>query len=630
MKTKHSGIYYIYMWVALMLLGVFPQSAFAFQDGKALESEKTTVEQPPLQLDEASKGGSTSATCENGTAAGFPCAQVNLISMLSLEELGAPPGIGLNDGWGWEDPDTARRYALVGREDGTAFVDITNPASPVYVGQLPKTPTAKNNVWRDIKVDGYYGFVVADGSGGDHGMQVLDLRKLRDFQGTPLTLSPDALYTGFSVAHNIAINEETHRAYIVGARGVGQSCGGGLHIVDISNPLEPSFLGCFSDARTGRAGTGYSHDTQCVVYKGPDTIYSGREICVSSNETALSVADVTDASSPIRVSKASYPAAAYVHQGWFTEDQRYFIQNDELDERAFGGTTRTMIWNLEKLDEPILSNVFTSPIASVDHNLYVRDGFAYQANYTSGLRVLDVRDPENPDVVGWFDTTPGNDLVSFSGTWTAYPFPNSKLVLLTSRGEGMFLVEPDHLMGTRFESVSSSINEGAVSFSWMMKNENDVARFVVEKKDIAGLFSPLAEVTAGGGDAQNKSYQTSFELDEGVYQLRVSAYSAEQERISSEEVTVVSMNGRFILLPVYPNPLVGTAYTSLAVESSQKVTVSVFDVAGKQVATLFDSVLNEGIELPLSFDSSGLPGGIYFLRVTGETFTATKEMVVVR
>ena len=289
-----------------------------------------------------------------------------------------------------------------------------------------------------------------------------------------------------------------------------------------------------------------------------------------------------------------------------------------------------MIWNLEKLDEPILSNVFTSPIASVDHNLYVRDGFAYQANYTSGLRVLDVRDPENPDVVGWFDTTPGNDLVSFSGTWTAYPFPNSKLVLLTSRGEGMFLVEPDHLMGTRFESVSSSINEGAVSFSWMMKNENDVARFVVEKKDIAGLFSPLAEVTAGGGDAQNKSYQTSFELDEGVYQLRVSAYSAEQERISSEEVTVVSMNGRFILLPVYPNPLVGTAYTSLAVESSQKVTVSVFDVAGKQVATLFDSVLNEGIELPLSFDSSGLPGGIYFLRVTGETFTATKEMVVVR
>jgi len=90
------------------------------------------------------------------------------------------------------------------------------------------------------------------------------------------------------------------------------------------------------------------------------------------------------------------------------------------------------------------------------------------------------------------------------------------------------------------------------------------------------------------------------------------------------------MTGRFILLPVYPNPLVGTAYTSLAVESSQKVNVSVFDVTGKQVATLFDSVLNEGIELPLKFDSSGLPGGIYFLRVTGEAFTATKEMVVVK
>ncbi len=57
-------------------------------------------------------------------------------------------------------------------------------------------------------------------------------------------------------------------------------------MIDISTPSSPTFAGCFSDGTSGLAGMGYTHDTQCVVYDGPDTPYQGRELCFSANETA--------------------------------------------------------------------------------------------------------------------------------------------------------------------------------------------------------------------------------------------------------------------------------------------------------------------------------------------------------
>ncbi len=80
------------------------------------------------------------------------------------------------------------------------------------------------------------------------------------------------------------INEESGYAYSVGSSGGGTTCGGGLHMIDIREPKQPKFAGCFADNQTGLAGTGYSHDAQCVTYKGPDKRYKGKEICIGSNE----------------------------------------------------------------------------------------------------------------------------------------------------------------------------------------------------------------------------------------------------------------------------------------------------------------------------------------------------------
>ena len=46
---------------------------------------------------------------------------------------------------------------------------------------------------------------------------------------------------------------------------------GGLHAVDVSDPLNPTFAGCFGD-------DGYVHDAQCTIYTGPDTEHQDKEV----------------------------------------------------------------------------------------------------------------------------------------------------------------------------------------------------------------------------------------------------------------------------------------------------------------------------------------------------------------
>ena len=385
-------------------------------------------------------------SCESNAAAGFGCENVDLLSFLSVPDLGGGRGIQLNDIWGWTDPEDGTEYAIVGRMDGTSFVDISDPYNPVYVGNLPKTAGSQTNSWRDMKVYRDHVFIVADGA-GEHGMQIFDLRQLRDVQSPPVAFEETAHYDGIHSAHNIVINEDTGFAYTVGNSSGGETCGGGSHMIDIRDPANPTFAGCFAHEETGRAGTGYTHDAQCVVYNGPDEQYAGREICFGSNETALSIADVTDKQNPVKISATSYPNVGYAHQGWVTEDHRYFLLDDELDElQGLVENTRTLIWDVSDLEDPQLIKEYMSESKSSDHNLYIKGNLVYQSNYVSGLRVLDITDINNPVEVGYFDTVPGDENnPGFDGSWSNYPFFESGVIVVTSGSEGLFLVRRNEI-----------------------------------------------------------------------------------------------------------------------------------------------------------------------------------------
>jgi len=367
--------------------------------------------------------GTGPETCAGGSAGDFSCAGIDLKQRVALATMQGTEG---NDIWGWVDPDTGNEYALMGMTNGTAFVDVTDPENPVFLGILP-TETVESS-WRDIKVYADHAYIVADNA-GSHGMQVFDLTRLRTAV-PPETFIADVVYGDFANAHNIAINEDTGFAYAVGTN----TCGGGLHIIDITTPINPTFVECHTDF--------YVHDTQCVSYLGPDMDYANSEICVNAAEDRIEIVDVTDNSLPVSISNEVYPDLAYVHQAWLTEDHQFLLVGDELDELNFGVPTRTYIFDVTDLDAPAYVFPYEAATASIDHNLYVFGDRVFQANYTTGLRVLEFGDLANsePMEIAFFDTFPDSDAAIFDGAWSVYPYFPSGTIIVSDISNGLFIL----------------------------------------------------------------------------------------------------------------------------------------------------------------------------------------------
>lgn len=368
------------------------------------------------------------ATCSGGMAGGYPCKNVDLLSNLPLTSIGGGSG---SQGWGWTDPSNGKEYAIVGRTNGTSFVDISDPVNPVYLGNLPSATGTSS--WRELSVHNNHAYIVSDNNGA-HGMQIFNLTRLRGVT-TPQTFAADARNTSFNNGHTIHINNTTGFAYVNGTN----TCSGGPRVFNLANPTNPAFVGCIS-------ADGYTHDAQAVVYNGPHTTYQGREILVASNEDTLTVWDVSNKSAPVQLSRKTYAGRGYTHQGWFTENHRYFLLDDETDETTALHNTRTYVWDMANLANPVLIGAYTGPTTATDHNQFVKGNFVYQATYRAGLRILDLANIAAPSTMteaAFFDVDPTSDARGFAGAWHVYPFFPSGNVAIFSIQRGLFVVRPD-------------------------------------------------------------------------------------------------------------------------------------------------------------------------------------------
>ena len=425
--------------------------------------------------------------CVNGFAGAYPCRNVDLLSFLPRTEMGAGDNQG-SDIWGWTDPASGKEYALMVFANGASFVDVSIPTEPRWLGYLPTRTSSSAN--RDIRVYRDWAYIAAD-SVGAHGMQIFDLKRLRTVD-TPQTFSPDFVYTDVDTVHNIDINVETGFAYLVGSN----TCSGGLHMVDLrADPVHPRFVGCYQ--RSGDGAVSYIHDTQCVIYRGPDQRYFGRELCFASNVNALAILDVSDKSAVRQIARVGYPGNSYAHQGWLTEDHRYFLMDDEGDERRTHGKTRTYLWNVQNLANPIQFATYEHATGAIDHDQYIHQGFTYQGNYRAGLRILDVSGASEGRLqeVGYFDIVPEDDEPVFSGAWGAYPFFKSGIILVPGMEQGLYILrrgsdQPPGPCKPGAQTLCLAKKRFRVEVDWNNQFDGSSGRGVAVKgSDQAGYFS---------------------------------------------------------------------------------------------------------------------------------------------
>ena len=400
-----------------------------------ISCQKDSNDDEPLEpsgsVDNVNDNGTDSqkirTPCENGLAGKYPCKGYDLLAHIELSLFAAEEG---NDSWGWTDPTNGKEYVLMGLNNGTAFVDISDPISPVIIGKLPTSTEA--SPWRDIKVFDNHAYIVSEAA--DHGVQVFDLTRLRQANALE-SFTADRVLRTIPTAHNMVVNPESGFGYVVGTNRNDEFVGG-VHFLDLNDPQTIRFVG-------GYGGAGYSHDAQVVNYEGPDQDYFGKEIFIGSNETKLVVIGVTDKQNPKTIAEISYQNTQYVHQGWFDKTQRFFIVGDELDELNSGGKTRTLVFDLNDLDNPVLHHTYYGPTNAIDHNGYVLGDLFYLANYSAGIRVIGISGlaDKNMEEIGFFDTFPEHNSTTFNGAWNAYPFFESGVIAISDINRGLFLIK---------------------------------------------------------------------------------------------------------------------------------------------------------------------------------------------
>ncbi|KAH6718862.1 hypothetical protein BKA61DRAFT_712882 [Leptodontidium sp. MPI-SDFR-AT-0119] len=383
--------------------------------------------------------------CKNGIAVSIPgdasntfrCRNVDLYHFLSHAELSST-GSG-SSSWGWTS-DTGREFVAIGQEDGTAFVEITSAGKMIYLGRLPQYSVPI--IWREIRA--YKNYMVIGSEAEHHGIQIFDMKKLLTINPTtPKTFDAvkditdhfNDLPTGRT--HNVVVNEELNYAVAVGAQPRNSTCLAGLIFIDLTDPSDPTTPGCATQ-------DGYVHDAQCLVYRGPDKKYQGRDICYGYNEDSLTIYDVTSKVNTLVISRTSY--------------EKFLLLDDELDEQkasgpAVDGFPVTYIWDVRSLEAPKQTGFYKSSVRSIDHNQYVYDGYSYQSNYAAGLRVLDVSsipsDPTGANVceAGFFDIYPEDDMLpgggntTFVGAWSMYPYFKSGYIFINTIERSAFVVK---------------------------------------------------------------------------------------------------------------------------------------------------------------------------------------------
>lgn len=474
--------------------------------------------------------------CVDGFADGYPCDKIDLQAMMPLNELGSPSG--LNDIWGWVDPLDNKEYALVGTRNGTAFVDITNPVSPVYLGTLP-THVGTDNTWRDVKVIQNHAYISSEAA--SHGIQIFDLTRLRDVLAPPMTFDEDAHFDGINKSHNLAANEDSGYIY---ALGEGSGAAGGPVFINVQDPMNAFIEGSYTDF-------GYSHDAQIVTYNGPDTAYQGDEIYFGfhgNSVAGLTIVNVTDKSDPEGILAIGYDCQDYTHQGWLTPDHRYCFISDELDELNFGFNTRTRIFDIQDLDAPVLIGNFISELSSTDHNLYCDDQYIYMSNYSAGLRVIDhsLLDSGIMEEVAYFDVHPNDNNAGFNGSWSNYPFFPSGNIVVTSRELGLFVVRLQDMTGVvPTQTINIDICPAEVSVM-----EYGLTEFSVSPNPTTGLVSIVMndefirsvkvidllgkELISQSGQMNTQVSLDLSELNTGIYLVVINNDAASAQRLVVE------------------------------------------------------------------------------------------------
>ena len=358
-------------------------------------------------------------------------------SQLNMQQLGyldlvAMHNSDLSDIWGWSNG--VQEYAIVGGNDGTSVVDVTNPANPVEVFYEPGV----NSIWRDIKTYNGYAYVTTEGNDttiAENGLLIIDLNSLPGNTNLSTTYYTGPNNAKWQSAHNLYI-DENGICYIFGAnRG-----NGGCIMLDLNtSPTNP--------AEIADIDNWYVHDG---VARG-DTLYLAH-----ITDGFMTMWDVFNPANPSMLGQQTTPGS-FSHNLWMSDDGNYIYTTDEITNGYIGEYDISDPTNMVELDR-----VQSSPgMDVIPHNVHFIDDYIVTSYYRDGVVIHDVSNKGNMVEVGSFDTSPSFDGDGFNGCWGVYPWLPSGNIIASDIEEGLYVLGTNYQRGCYLEGNITDLSTGA-------------------------------------------------------------------------------------------------------------------------------------------------------------------------
>ncbi len=536
-------------------------------------------------------------------------------TLLGSLDVGQP---GYANIWGWTSPG-GTEYAILGGNNGTAFIDITNAASPVVRDFVGGTNYSGAGLWREVQVWDHYAYIVTEsyslGDSATMGVQIIDMSPLPDSVRLVRTFhSPVGSGRYFSSAHTVHISEG--HMYINGGTVYGTA------IFSLVDPENPVYRGMYIPIVGG--ATAYTHD--CYVRN--DTLFT----CDIINGW-VDVVDVRDKTNPTTIHRIQFPQVGswWPHNAALSSDGNFLLVTDE----NFQTPGFLTVWDLRTLrnggsDVDYVAN-YRSTFGGLVHNTYVNGHIAVMSYYRDGVHIVDISDPLDPVLVGNYDCEPAVG-PEFSGAWGVYPFFASGKIVISDMEDGLFVFSHNGARAGRIRGKLRDLHTGAAIPSGSLNLASNKTRFA----DAAGNYTMGA--LSGSYSLRVRAsgyYDTTLtiSLTSGVIEER-DIYLRKIPAVPPPPPTV------FALRQNYPNPFNPTTRIAFDLPAASSVRVTVYNILGQPIQTVVNAVFPLGIGQAEwdGKDSRGLDvaSGIYLYRMeatnleTGERFTESRRMILLR
>lgn len=520
---------------------------------------------------------------------------------------------GYNDCWGYTAPD-GREYALLGARSGTSIIDITDPANAYEVDFI----SSVFSTWKDIKTYQHYAYAVTEAGGG---LQIFDLSNL------PNSVTELPAYSGFSTSHNIYIDVDNAMLYAEGDPSEP------VRTISLADPENPGQISSFGIE---------CHD----IYARNNIVYVSE-----GGSHSIGVYDLSTPTMPSLLTRISVPNSGYVHNAWLSEDGNYLMSTEET-----GGKT-VKYWNIQNLGNPTITDTYLGG-SSLAHNAHIKGDYAYISHYESGLKVVDISNPDSIFEVGYYDTYPQGETPNFNGAWGAFPFFNSGKVLISDMQTGLYVVyfagavTADPIMNVSPTVISDTLLVGESNNRQIIVSNNQVtpsslSYALTENPSVSWLnvMPNSGTLTSGQSDQLNASLDAAG-LSPGSYSTQIvvsgnDPNNAQQNIAVNLEVVQVTDIGNqnglpetFALNPNYPNPFNPITTISYQVPRQSEVRIEIYTTLGQKVRTLLNDQKEPGAYEAIwngrSDGGAQVSSGVYLYRMIAGNFVQTRKMVLMK